>query len=228
MGVPTENSQAKRDTTAVRDDAACSSGFDSSDDDQEPVDKSPFQIDWLDLSEYGISEKLGISGLPGCRFDDTWRSMESDINGLISQGVEEVFVLCTRGELNKYRVRRLMQEYTTAGLSVHHYPFPAGLVPSPANCMKMLEEIRINLNAGTGTLVHCFGGIGRSSLIIACLLLMLDDYMEWKDAIAKVRQLKGSRAIQTVKQYNFVSDFRKMREEYEATRPDGDRRSISR
>ncbi|XP_071485596.1 cyclin-dependent kinase inhibitor 3-like [Diadema antillarum] len=225
MGVATEMPELKDQSR--REDGA-SSGFDSSDDENEAIDKSPFNISWMDLSEYGISEKLGVSGLPGCRFDETWRSIESDVSSLISQGVEEVFVLCTRGELYKYRVPRLLQEYTTAGLAVHHYPFPDGLVPSPGNCLKMLDEIRLNLVAERGTLVHCYGGIGRAALIAACLLLMVDEYMDWKDAITKIRQLKGSRAIQTVKQYNFVNDFRKMREEYESSIPDSDRRSISR
>lgn len=224
MGVPNEILQDEGPTR----DGSASAGFDSSDDEDAPVDRSPFQMDWLDLSEYGLSEKLGISGLPGCRFDDTWRSVENDVKDLCTQGVEEVFVLCTRGELYKFRVPRLMQEYTSAGLAVHHYPFPDGLVPNPGSCLKMLDEIRVNLTAGRGTLVHCFGGVGRSALVAACLLLTVDDYMEWKDAITRIREVKGSRAIQTVKQYNFVSDFRKMREEYEASKPDADRRSISR
>ena len=121
------------------------------------------------------------------------------LGGLKAQGVEDVFVFCTKGELNKYRVPRLLQEYVGAGLSIHHYPFPDGLVPSLTNCLKMLEEIQLSLNQGKGTLVHCYGGIGRSALIAACLLLVLDDNLEWKGAIERVRELKGSRAIQTVK-----------------------------
>nr|XP_006813612.1 PREDICTED: cyclin-dependent kinase inhibitor 3-like [Saccoglossus kowalevskii] len=180
--------------------------FDSSDEEGD-TDLSPFKIDWIDYSLAGCPEFLGISGLPGCRFKDTWRSLSSDIETLKSEGITEIFILCTRGELSKYRVPRLLQEYQKADIVVHHYSFPDGSVPSVPNCMKMLEEIRVCLMSGRKAMVHCFGGLGRSCLVAVCLM--------------------GSGAIQTVKQYNFIHDFRRILEEHESSQ-ENEIRSISR
>ena len=118
---------------------------------------------------------------------------------LREEGITDVFVLCTRGELRKYRVPRLLQEMTTAELSVRHYPFPDGLTPSVANCMKLLEDIRLSVAANHKTLIHCYGGLGRSCLIAACFLLTLCNDMKPEAAIDKLRALRGHAAIQTVK-----------------------------
>ncbi|PIK55390.1 putative cyclin-dependent kinase inhibitor 3 [Apostichopus japonicus] len=175
-------------------------GFSSSDDERdEEVDTTPFSITWLDLSEYGFSEPLGLSGLPGCRFQETWRSLTADIRTLKNDGIEDVFVFCTRGELKKFRVPRLFDSYSEAGINLHHYPIQDGNVPTTQNCMKMLDELRVNLSRGDKTLIHCFGGLGRTCLIAACLLLMLDDSLLPEQAIERMRQLQGPRAIQTVK-----------------------------
>ncbi len=108
-------------------------------------------------------------------------------------------MLCTRGELRKYRTPRLLQELTTAEFNVHHYPFPDGLTPSLGNCAKLLEDIRVNLASERKCLVHCYGGLGRSCLIAACFLLMMSGDMTAEVAIDKVRALRGHSAIQTIK-----------------------------
>ncbi|XP_072030236.1 cyclin-dependent kinase inhibitor 3-like [Amphiura filiformis] len=223
MGVTVERKAAEADVNNMINE------FDSSEDEQgEEVDLSPLKVDWLDLSSVGFSTSLGISGLPGCRFNETWRSLMTDIEYLREEGITDIFVLCTRGELRKYRVPRLLQELTTAEFSVHHYPFPDGLTPSFANCAKLLEDMRVNIASDRKCLVHCYGGLGRSCLIAACFLLMMSEDMESETAIDKVRALRGHSAIQTIKQFNYVNDFRKMYKEYEESQPCNELRSISR
>ena len=48
---------------------------------------------------------------------------------LQNQGVQDVFVFCTRGELNMYRVPSLLEAYRQQGFRVHHLPFPDGGAP---------------------------------------------------------------------------------------------------
>ncbi|XP_013396306.1 cyclin-dependent kinase inhibitor 3 isoform X2 [Lingula anatina] len=204
------------------------SGFDSSDDEEnEELDLSPFIVNWLDMSCVGCAEQLGISGLPGCRFKDTWRSLETDIVTLKGMEITEVFVLCTKGELNKYRVPYLLHEYTGADFNVHHHPFPDGQAPSVAGMVKMLEELKVNLMQGRKTLLHCFGGLGRSCVVAACLLMYMDESLDSESAIQRLRQLRGPGAVQSVKQYNFIHDFRKNLEEYEQGKEEASR-SVSR
>ncbi|XP_064602251.1 cyclin-dependent kinase inhibitor 3-like isoform X1 [Liolophura sinensis] len=199
--------------------------FSSSEDEAGEVDTSPLKIDWL---EHGMcEEKLGISGLPGCRFKDTWRSLENDIKYLENAGVTDLFCLCTKGELKKYRVPRFLQQVAESGLTVHHYAFLDGCTPELSALLKMVDELKVALLNGKQPLIHCFGGLGRSCLVAVCLLMVMDEALTPDDAIAKVRELRGPGAIQSVKQYNFVNEFRQVLAKHNKDKDDEDR-SLSR
>ena len=64
---------------------------------------------------------------------------------LLSEDVKEVFCLCSKGELNKYRVPRLLQELSAANITVHHTPFPDGLIPSINELVKITDDLHILL-----------------------------------------------------------------------------------
>lgn len=201
--------------------------FDSSDEENcdEEIDAEALHIDWLDLLSVGCEEQLGLCALPGCKFKDTWRSLTADIGKLKTESVQEAFVLCTRGELKKYRVPDLLECYAEAAITVHHIPFPDGSVPSMDRCVKLLDELQVCLMEGRKTIIHCFGGVGRTCLVAACLMLRMDESFGAEAVMSRMRELRGNRAIQTVKQYNFIMDFVKNLAEYEK---DEERRSISR
>uniref|UniRef100_A0A7N4NWZ5 protein-tyrosine-phosphatase n=1 Tax=Sarcophilus harrisii TaxID=9305 RepID=A0A7N4NWZ5_SARHA len=73
----------------------------------------------------------------------------------------------------------------------------------------------------------CYGGLGRSCLVAACLLLYLSDTVSPQQAIDSLRDLRGSGAIQTIKQYNYLHDFRDKLAAHLSTR-DSVSRSVSR
>lgn len=76
------------------------------------------------------------------------------VEELRNQGVQDVFVLCTRGELSKYRVPSLLEVYQQKGLSVHHTPFPDGEAPPLEQCGRILDELQRSLQANRRTLVQ--------------------------------------------------------------------------
>ncbi|XP_053245020.1 cyclin-dependent kinase inhibitor 3 isoform X5 [Podarcis raffonei] len=165
--------------------------FDSSDEESSEEEQVPFQVSWLALSPT-YSQFLGICSLP---------------DELKSYGVQDVFVLCTRGELSKYRVPHLLEAYQSQGIAVHHHPISDGDTPDIAKCCLILKELRSCLEGDRKTLIHCYGGLGRSCLIAACLLLQISDTIGPQQAIDSLRDLRGSGAIQTIKQYNYLHDF---------------------
>lgn len=179
----------------------------------------------------GIYEMWGhnqrSSFVLGCRFKDVRRNLQKDIDELKSYGIQDVFVLCTKGELLKYRVPNLIDAYQECGICVHHYPIPDGDAPDITTCCTILEELRSCLESNRKTIIHCYGGLGRSCLIAACLLLQLSDVVTPQQAIDSLRDLRGSRAIQTIKQYNFIHDFRENVAAHLATQ-DTVQRSVSR
>ncbi|NWU96725.1 CDKN3 inhibitor, partial [Upupa epops] len=162
----------------------------------------------LSLSPAYSSKFLGLCSLPGCRFKDVRRNLQKDIDELKSFGTRDIFVLCTRGELSKYRVPNLLDTYQENGICVHHHPIPDGDAPDIAKCCKILEELLSCLESNWKTIIHCYGGLGRSCLIAACLLLQLSDTLAPQQVIDRLRNLRGSGAIQTIKQYNYLHDFR--------------------
>ncbi|KAJ6652687.1 hypothetical protein lerEdw1_011172 [Lerista edwardsae] len=157
--------------------------FDSSDEEPFEEEQSPFQVSWLALSPV-YSQFLGICSLP---------------EELKSYGVQDIFVLCTRGELSKYRVPNLLEAYQKHGITVHHHPIPDGDTPDIARCCVILNELRSCLERDRKTLIHCYGGLGRSCLIAACFLLQIADTIAPQQAIDSLRDLRGSGAIQTIK-----------------------------
>ncbi|XP_008311350.1 cyclin-dependent kinase inhibitor 3 isoform X1 [Cynoglossus semilaevis] len=142
--------------------------FDSSSDDEDIGEEqlTPIHISWLPLSVVDCSQFLGICALPGCKYKEIRRNLQSDVEELHSQGVQDVFVFCTRAELNHYRVPALLDVYQQRGFTVHHMPFPDGSAPELPQCCQILEELQFSLENNRRTLVHCFGGLGRSALIL--------------------------------------------------------------
>ncbi|KAK3553901.1 hypothetical protein QTP70_013291 [Hemibagrus guttatus] len=192
------------------------SEFDSSDEEDVGDEETytPLQISWLSLSVVECSQFLGICPLPG---------------ELCAQGVQDVFVLCERAELVRYRVPCLLECYTRSGLSVHHLPFPDGGAPELHQCMRILDELQHCLHTQRRTIIHCYGGLGRSGLVAACLLLQLSVSMTPTKAIEILRELRGGGAIQTVKQYNFLHEFREKFATYQDTKESrSSERSVSR
>ncbi|CAL9686642.1 unnamed protein product [Knipowitschia caucasica] len=204
--------------------------FDSSSDDDDVIeeDLTPFHISWLPLSIVGSSQYLGISALPGCKYKDVRRSLQKDVEELRLQGVQDVFVFCTRGELGKYRVPLLLEAYAQSGFRVLHRPFADGDAPELQLCTRILEEVMGSLDNHRRTLIHCFGGLGRSGLIAACLLLQLSGTMTPNKAIEVLRQHRGGGAIQTVKQYNFLHEFREKLLLYQESSEAATERCVSR
>lgn len=73
---------------------------------------------------------------------------------LQNQGVQEVFIFCTRGELNKYRVPSLLEVYRQRGFAVHHTPFPDGDAPELEQCCQILDELQVSLQNNRRTVIQ--------------------------------------------------------------------------
>ncbi|KAI8784350.1 cyclin-dependent kinase inhibitor 3 [Biomphalaria glabrata] len=177
-------------------------------------DTSPFQVDWLTLNTSDCQQKIGICSLPGCCFKDSWRDINFDIECLKQDGVQDIFCLCTNGEFYRYRTKDILDKYRESGFSVHHYPIEDGNVPAFDEVIQIIEDISVCLKAMRKTIIHCYGGFGRSCTIVACLLMALDDTISHEEAARKLKELKGNRAINSVKQYNFVTEFPTLFSEY--------------
>ena len=73
---------------------------------------------------------------------------------LHEEKVQDVFCLCSKGELTKYRTPWLLQELTGADINVHHHPFPDGETPTMAILAKLLDELKVMLLNNRKTLIQ--------------------------------------------------------------------------
>ncbi len=192
----------------------------SSDDEEEhsgssqPSPPSDLRLDWLDVTQFGLFPySLAMSSLPGARFRDVRRDLRRDVSALRWHNVTDCLTLLENSELAKFRVQRLFAELSRAGIRCHHLPMADGAVPEDFGRLeRALDFLKRLLTAGRIVVVHCYGGLGRTGLVTACFLLSLSPSMTPQEAIERVRTVRGARAIQSVKQYNFVHEFRELRD----------------
>ncbi len=72
----------------------------------------------------------------------------------------------------------------------------------------MAPKITVFSADGHRVLIHCYGGLGRAVLVAACLIMVVDEDIGGDEVITQLRELRGPRAVQSVKQYNFIREFR--------------------
>lgn len=169
----------------------------------------PLSLDWMHLEPYGFPETVALSELPGSKFRGRHRDLATDIATIQSLDIGDVVVLLTVAELRKFRVPHLLTEYEASGFLVFHYPIEDGMVPSDVLSFNALvDKIRKRIADGNRVLIHCYGGLGRAVLVAACLMLAIDSEVAPEQVIGQMRALRGPRAVQSVKQYNFINDYR--------------------
>lgn len=204
--------------------------FDSSDEEEPGLSAAapptqPLKIDWLNMSFMECPQSVALSGLPGCRFRNIWQNLARDLDKIEYFGITDVVMLMTKGELRKYRVPNLMNEYEMRGLTVHHFPFLDGTAPPVETVVDIIDLVRQALEAKRKILIHCIGGLGRACVIASCLLQYFNNSLTPDQTICHIRDLRGARAVQTVKQYNFIQEFRAL---FEAWMDEDIDRSVSR
>ena len=109
-----------------------------------------------------------------CR--NVMRDLEADLDCLKEDhGVTDVLCLLERPELPKFGVPRLFARLERRGIAWHHLPVPDGLPPEIGALEGALRLLRRMLRQGRVVLVHCYGGLGRTGVAVACLLLSVDE-----------------------------------------------------
>ena len=173
------------------------------------VPSPPLSLDWVNLSAYGFPESVALSELPGSKFRGRYRDLATDISTLKTLDISDIVVLITMAEFRKFRVPNLLSEYENSGFLVFHFPIEDGKIPEDVLGLdNILSKIRKRIADGHRVLVHCYGGLGRAVLVAACLLQVIDEDITPEEVIDSLRELRGPRAVQSVKQYNFINEFR--------------------
>lgn len=130
------------------------------------------------------------------------------VDDLVSFGITHFIDLTEEGELASYN------EYLPENCC--HCRFPIRDVSVPSECkgvyelMKYLDTVRSNPN--NKIYIHCWGGVGRTGLIVGCYYVYRGE--TYKQALAHLRESfkqcpksERRRTPETQEQEDFIKDF---------------------
>jgi len=177
---------------------------------------TPLRIDELSIPRFpGL---IGMTSCPGrkqifqrCEVRDS--DLATDLAAIQTWGAEILLSLIEPQEYAIYGVER-MRELIPEGLVHLQFPIPDGSTPD-ASWEKSWEvagpKIRAILRRGGRVCVHCIGGLGRTGLVAARLLVELGAQQE--EAIRMVRKTRPG-AIETAAQEDYVRSLLPARESF--------------
>ena len=141
----------------------------------------PIRVDFLPQEALELPGRLGLTFAPGKKTDETdgrWeRDLETDLQRLREEyGVETLVSLMEHDEYSNLQIPEFFQKAEEMGMDVLHLPIPDYGVPSDPEEDKykpLIEDVSGRLEEGQTVVVHCRGGLGRSGLVAASVLVAL-------------------------------------------------------
>jgi len=177
---------------------------------------APIFVNFVENSQFLPSQgKLGMTFAPGkkqsqsmtgCHWD---RDLDIDLERLKKEyNTYALISLMRDNEYTSFEIPDIFEKAKLHGIHPVHYPITDGGVPeSHEAVLPLLTEICGYINDGKNVVVHCLGGLGRTGLVAACVIIMLLK-IDAKTAISLVRKARKG-TIQTFRQVTFVEDFAK-------------------
>jgi len=145
--------------------------------------------------------RLGI--VPRPRGGD-W--LADEIRSWRASGLDVVTSLLTPDEVAELELQEEETQSREEGLEFHAFPIPdRGVPPSREDLIKLVGKLEKALETGKNVAVHCRQGIGRSSLVIASVLVSAGE--EPNEAFRRIEKARGTPVPDTLEQRDWVSQM---------------------
>jgi len=131
--------------------------------------------------------------------------LEDDLLRLKEQGIERIVSMLTAEEAGYLELDGEEACCNQIGLAFSSVPVPDRQVPELETVRRIVSSIVSDLSLGKGVAVHCRAGIGRSGLVVCCVLVALG--MKGNDVIEAVSQSRGVAVPDTSEQRDFILSF---------------------
>ena len=156
---------------------------------------------------------LGLTFCPGKKDTShylsgvSWnRDIGEDLAVIRQGGWTRLITLLEEHEFRMLSVESLNRRAEQAGLEWHHFPIQDLGVPEDREVFgRFRSDETGRIRAGSRTVVHCRGGLGRAGLVAATLLVDLG--VPAGEAILRVRSCRSPQAIETFGQEQFVREL---------------------
>jgi len=101
------------------------------------------------------------------------------------------------------------------GMQVIRIPMLEGGVPQENVDIvaDQIDNIVELVRSGVNVLIRCKGGIGRASLVAACMLMRLEICPDPDFAVAYLRKVRSPHAVETIRQEDFIDLYYKYNQE---------------
>ena len=114
----------------------------------------------------------------------------STIAALAQQGVRQVVSLLEPAEASALGLDAEAELVAAQSMAFVSFPIPdMGLPASLSDFAQLARDLYRQVDAGVNTLVHCRGGVGRSGLLAAAVLLHCG--MDSRQACAQITRIRG-------------------------------------
>ncbi|SDH79008.1 Dual specificity phosphatase, catalytic domain [Actinokineospora alba] len=129
--------------------------------------------------------------------------LADELNSLVDAGIEILVCAMPEDERELAGLDREAELAVGAGLTFVAIPITDFSVPDHAEVRPALVGLADRLSAGANIAVHCWGGIGRSSLLAAAILVLTGVTAE--NAWARVESARGRPVPETAEQRNWIT-----------------------
>jgi protein-tyrosine phosphatase len=146
---------------------------------------------------------LHLATMP-CPRGGEW--LETDMRALQAECVDILVSLLTAEEITELDLSQEPEQCQMHGIEYRSFPIRDHDVPSCfPSVLDFARKLEQELSAGKAIAIHCRAGIGRSSLLAACVLVI-----HGKSAINafnQIRQARGCHVPDTGAQFDWVEEF---------------------
>ena len=132
--------------------------------------------------------------------------LEDEVEAWKQIGVDTVVSLLTRSEEVELSLTEESDFVRDRGLTFINFPIADYSVPrSQGATRQIVDELRDQLSQGNNVGIHCRQGIGRSSLVAACVLVTSGESSG--NAFRQIESARGVSVPDTTEQKNWVASF---------------------
>jgi len=134
------------------------------------------------------------------------KELHQDIRALQTESVDILVSLLTAGEVVDFDLAEAPEVCAAYGIEYRSFPITDHGVPASHHAvLDFAGKLERELKAGHAIVIHCYAGVGRSSLMAACVLVIHGKSAI--DAFTQIGQARGCHVPETGAQFDWVESF---------------------